>query len=153
MNFILYGCIWNCGVFSIPKHFCDGYMHTQNNSYNYNQYMYEMKVHLRIFLSYEKSRNAMCKATWINPIMSQSLGKSHLLPNLTLYLIARDFHRTFAMGTACQQRTLTPPDTWSCPTLGLACVLMLRPIYSILNFEIPSVLLFCFELLITAAIL
>ena len=24
--------------------------------------------------------------------------------------------------------TLTPPDTWSCPTLGLASVLMLRPI-------------------------
>ena len=23
---------------------------------------------------------------------------------------------------------LTPPDTWSCPTLGLACVLMSRPI-------------------------
>ena len=23
----------------------------------------------------------------------------------------------------CQQRTLTPPDTWPCPTLGLACVL------------------------------
>ena len=30
----------------------------------------------------------------------------------------------------CQQRTLTPPDTWSCPTLGLACVLMSRPISS-----------------------
>ena len=30
---------------------------------------------------------------------------------------------------ACQQRTLTPPDTWSCPTLGLACVLMSRPIF------------------------
>ena len=29
---------------------------------------------------------------------------------------------------ACRQRTLTPPDTWSCPTLGLACVLMSRPI-------------------------
>ena len=65
MNFILYGCntIWNCGVSSIPKHFCDGYIHTQYNSYNYNQYTYEMKIHLRIFLSYEKSRNAICKAT------------------------------------------------------------------------------------------
>ena len=37
-------------------------------------------------------------------------------------------HRTYATGAACQQRTLTPPDTWSCPTLGLACVLMSRPI-------------------------
>ena len=38
------------------------------------------------------------------------------------------FHRTYATGAACQQRTLIPPDTWSCPTLGLACVLMSRPI-------------------------
>ena len=51
-----------------------------------------------------------------------------LIPNLTFYLIARGFHRTFATGVACQQRTLTPPVTWSCPTLGLASVLMLRPI-------------------------
>ena len=40
----------------------------------------------------------------------------------------KGFHRTYATGAACQQRTLTPPDTWSCPTLGLACVLMSRPI-------------------------
>ena len=49
------------------------------------------------------------------------------LPNLTFYLIVRGFHRIFATGAACQQRTLTHPDTWSCPTLGLASVLMLRP--------------------------
>ena len=52
------------------------------------------------------------------------------LPNLTFYLIGQGFHRTYATGAACQQRTLTPPDTWSCPTLGLACVLMSRPISS-----------------------
>ena len=40
----------------------------------------------------------------------------------------RGFRGTFATGAACQQRKLTPPDTWSCPTLGLASVLMLRPI-------------------------
>ena len=51
-----------------------------------------------------------------------------LLPNLTFYLIVQGFHRTYATGAACQQRTLTPPDTWSCPTLGLACVLMSRPV-------------------------
>ena len=51
-----------------------------------------------------------------------------LLPNSTFYLIVQGFHRTYATGVACQQRTLTPPDTWSCPTLGLACVLMSRPI-------------------------
>ena len=72
-----------------------------------------------------------------------------LLPNLTFYLIARGFHRTFATGAACQQRTLTPPDTWSCPTLGLASVLMLRPISpwtclvsGLLSFEHPWLLLF-----------
>ena len=51
-----------------------------------------------------------------------------LITEFDFYLIARGFHRTFATGVACQQRTLTPPDTWSCPTLGLASVLMLRPI-------------------------
>ena len=51
-----------------------------------------------------------------------------LLLNLTFYLIVRGFHRTFATGAVCQQRTLTPPDTWSCPTLGLVSVLMLKPI-------------------------
>ena len=40
-----------------------------------------------------------------------------LLPNLTYYLIVQGFHRAYAMGAACQQRTLTPPDTWSCPIL------------------------------------
>ena len=30
------------------------------------------------------------------------------------YLIP-GFYRTFATGAASQQRTLTPPDTWSCP--------------------------------------
>ena len=49
-----------------------------------------------------------------------------LLPNLIL--IVWGFHRIFATGEPCQQRTLTPPDTWSCPTLGLVCVLMSRPI-------------------------
>ena len=47
---------------------------------------------------------------------------------LTFYLIVQGFHRTYATGAACQQRTLTPPDTWSCPSLGLACVLMSIPI-------------------------
>ena len=56
------------------------------------------------------------------------LLRSTLLPNLTFFLIVRGFYRTFATGVTCQQRTLTPPDTWSCPYFGLACVLMLRPI-------------------------
>ena len=51
-----------------------------------------------------------------------------LLPNLTFYLIVQGFHRTFATGAACQQRTFTPLDTWSCPTLGPTCVLMSIPI-------------------------
>ena len=51
-----------------------------------------------------------------------------LLPNLTFYLIVQGSHRAYVTGAACHQRTLTPPDTWSCPTFGLACVLMSRPI-------------------------
>ena len=72
-----------------------------------------------------------------------------ILPNLTFYVIVRGFHRTFAMGAACQQRTLTPPDTWPCTTWELASVLKLRPISpelvsGLLSFEHPSALLFCF---------
>ena len=42
-----------------------------------------------------------------------------LLPYLTFNHIEWGFNRTFTMGVAFQQRTLTPLDTWSCPTLGL----------------------------------
>ena len=48
------------------------------------------------------------------------------LLNLTLLNIG--FHGASATGVACWHGTLTPPDTLSCPTLGLACVLMSRPI-------------------------
>ena len=75
-----------------------------------------------------------------------------LLPNLTFNLIARGFHRTFETGATCKQRTLTPADTWSCPTLGLASVLMLRPISPELVLfadfwvsNIPRYFCFCFK--------
>ena len=42
-----------------------------------------------------------------------------LITEFDFYLIARGFNRTFATGAACQQRTLTPPDTWSCPIWDL----------------------------------
>ena len=51
-----------------------------------------------------------------------------LITEFDFYLIEQGFHRTYVTGAACQQRTLTPPDTWSCLTLGLLCVLMSRPI-------------------------
>ena len=51
-----------------------------------------------------------------------------LITEFEFYLIVWGFHKTFVTGAACQQRTLTPPDNWSCPTWGLASVLMLRPI-------------------------
>ena len=78
-----------------------------------------------------------------------------LLPNLIFYRFARGFHRTFATGAACQQRTLTPPDTWSCPTVELASVLMLRlispelvlpPDFWVSN--IPRYFCFCLSLLL-----
>ena len=49
-----------------------------------------------------------------------------LITELDFYLIVQGFHRTFATGVACQKRTPNPPDTWSCPTWGLACVVMSR---------------------------
>ena len=49
------------------------------------------------------------------------------LPTLT-FLLNIGFRRAFATCMACRQGTLTPPDTWSCPTLTLACALMSRPI-------------------------
>ena len=42
------------------------------------------------------------------------------------YRILPYFHSTFATGATSQQRKLTLPDIWSCPTMKLACVLMLR---------------------------
>ena len=36
--------------------------------------------------------------------------------------------RVLRVCAACQQRTLTPLGTWSCPTLRLASVLIMRPI-------------------------
>ena len=47
---------------------------------------------------------------------------------LILTLLNIGFHGASATDVACRQGTLTPPKTWSCPTLGLACVLMSRPI-------------------------
>ena len=55
--------------------------------------------------------------------------KQNLYSLTFFYLIMRGFRRTFATVAACQQRTLIPPDTWFCPTPGLACVLMSRPIF------------------------
>ena len=87
-----------------------------------------------------RSPSPECYMTfWMMTIYSDTLHWSGITPifypitdldlitEFNFYLIARGFHRTFATGAACQQRTLTPPDTWSCPTLGLASVIMLRP--------------------------
>ena len=38
---------------------------------------------------------------------------SDFVPNSTFNRNLSGFHRTFATGVACRQRTLTPPDTWS----------------------------------------
>ena len=80
---------------------------------------------------------------------------SNIPSNLTVYLVVWGFHRTFATGAACQQRTLTPPGTWSCATLGLACVLMSRPIFPELvlfpNFWVSNIpRYFCFAINLTS---
>ena len=89
----------------------------------------------------------------ITPILTLLLILT-LLPNLTFYIIARGFHGTFATGAACQQRTLTPLDTWSwtckCSyvetNLSWTCL-----VSGLLRFEHPPVLLLLLrsEILIT----
>ena len=69
-----------------------------------------------------------------------------VLPNLTL-LLNIGFHRTSATGVACRQGTLTPPDTWSCHTLGKCSnvetnISWTCLVSGLLSFEHPSVLLF-----------
>ena len=91
----------------------------------------------------------------MTPFIDQTLHQSltlllswTLLSILIFYLIARGFHKTFAMGGTCQQRTLTPRDTKSRATLELACSLMLRSTSpelvlfpEFLSLEHPSVLI------------
>ena len=99
----------------------------------------------------------ICKCYFVETIDTQSYITPvyvtfpwlECLPNLTL-LLNIGFHRASATGVACRQGTVTPPDTWSCPTLGLAYVLMSRPISPDLvlfpdffSLELPSLLLFC----------
>ena len=72
---------------------------------------------------------------------------------LDLYRILSGFHGAFATGVACQQGTLTLPDTWFRPPSGDLLVLqLLRPdssnlpcLYSTFHLEYPLVLSrFCF---------
>ena len=85
-------------------------------------------------------------------LVHDNLPRLDFLPTLTL-LLNIGFHRASATGVACRQGTLTPPDTWSCPTLGLASVLMLRPISPelvlFLDFwvsNIPRYFCFCLDI-------
>ena len=86
---------------------------------------------------------------WFDTTNPWPCTRFDFLLNLTLLIIG--FHGANATGVACRQGTLTPPDTWSCPTLWLASVLMLRPISPelvlFLDFwvsNIPRYFCFCF---------
>ena len=46
---------------------------------------------------------------------------SYFVPNSTFYRFLSGFHRTFATSVACEQETLTPPDTWSRPFWTCIC--------------------------------
>ena len=102
--------------------------------------------------------------TWPYEVASSTDQTLHeflnLFPNWTflpILILLPNFERfpwwNIATGAASQQRTLAPPDTWSCLTLGLAFVLMLGPFFpelfmstDLLSFDYPSVLriLFCY---------
>ena len=79
--------------------------------------------------------NGICQCSFVETTDTQSyitpvydtFPRLDFLPTLTL-LLNIGLHRASATGVACRQGTLSPPDTWSCPTLGRACVVMSRPI-------------------------
>ena len=104
---------------------------------------------IRCRAAYNRSRRVpLSENVHITPI-SDPITDLDLITEFEFYLIARGFHRTSATGAACHQRTLTPPGTWSCPTLGLASVLNVQTnlswtclVSGLLSFEHPSVLLF-----------
>ena len=80
----------------------------------------------------------------ITPIF-EPITDLDLITEFAFYHIASGFHRTFATVAACKLRTLTPPDTWSCPTLGLASVLKLRPISPVSGLWVSNIpRYFCF---------
>ena len=76
-----------------------------------------------------RSPSPECYTTfWMMTIYSDTLHWSGITPIfdpitdlefITFYRVVRGFHRTFATGAACKQRTLTLPDTWSCPIWDL----------------------------------
>ena len=79
----------------------------------------------------------------------------YLLPGLTFLLNPRGFHRTMAMCTTCQQRTLTKKTPGPVPFGNLRMFvcwyqhLQTLLCFRTLNFEYLSVLLFSFSLLVT----
>ena len=82
-------------------------------------------------------------------LICDPVSEVDLITEFDFYPIAWRFHVTVVNGVAWEQRTYTPPDTWSCPTLGLVCVSMFRPnspklvlLPDFLSFEHPSVLRF-----------
>ena len=92
--------------------------------------------------AYSSGHLVLSQLGFANVLLLRPLILNHTIhPFMTLFpdLTFTDFDITeyrfpgaFATGVACRQGTLTPPDTWSCPTLGLACVLMSRPISPVL---------------------
>ena len=97
-----------------------------------------------------RENNIMQWYTPIDKTLHQFMNLFHLYwtgpyYRIWLYSIVWGFYKAFVMDVTCQQRTLTPPDTWSCPTFMLipTCpkICLLSGLWT---FEHPSVLLFYF---------
>ena len=63
---------------------------------------------------------------------------SDFVPNSTFYRILSGFHGTFATDVACQQGTLTPPDTWSRPIGPCICSTCWTQSFSVLVAILPD---------------
>ena len=83
----------------------------------------DVKYSLLIFFS-RFMNNQNEHAPW--NIHCGNVNLLHVLPNSTFYLLMRGVHIRLATGVACWERTLTPPDTLSCPIFDLHMFYVLR---------------------------
>ena len=148
-------CIWKTGSISL-SHICTfGNSQTESNYRNVMLLFYSLyDRHMGILFSNMKypSHVKWHSDPWPT-VTSQPIRLSTNFMTLIPSLTFTDFHGAFATGAACQQGTLTLPDTWFRPPFwDLLMLQLLRPnssnlpcLYSTFHLEYPLVhSRFCF---------
>ena len=75
------------------------------------EYLWSIRGSCQTIWSFHLTNVKWHSVTW--QYTMTTLYWSDFVSKSTYYRILIGFHRTFATGVACQQGTLTPPDTWS----------------------------------------